>query len=389
MTYYVVAQMGRVGSDSFIEIDYMLETIVVLTTIDYLLLKIFYLNGFIKKKPIDTSGSFNLLLNNQNNNQMILSAGNFLESSETIRQFSNLFFSYIKGQTRQNLRNYTKKILTRYEVSQKETNFAKWLAGIIDGDGNFDIRKCPKTKKHILKAIRIKIHNRDIRILTRIQNEFHFGRICCATRTDKKKPYSTYIVSTQAEMIKLIQLINGLIRIKVDSLKKACSFLGINYIPSNYQLDPWDPYFSGLIDTDGSINFNYPSNRIECSIEFKYNQYTKKLNLDYVIPYTKPYILLRKKKNQQPGRVFKSILFRFQTVNGMIPVYNYFMKCRLYSDFKFYRLSQIKKFILIRSYAKYPKDSLEFKIYSDFVLNWIQYKNPSWTKVPFITKLIF
>jgi hypothetical protein len=31
--------------------------------------------------------------------------------------------------------------------------------------------------------------------------------------------------------------------------------------------------------------------------------------------------------------------------------------------------------------------SLEFQIYSDFLLNWIQYKNPSWIKVPFIHKI--
>jgi hypothetical protein len=203
--------------------------------------------------------------------------------------------------------------------------------------------------------------------LTRIQNEFHFGRI----RTDKKKPYSMYIISTQAEMKLFMQQINGLIRIKVDSFKKACSFLDMDFIQSNYTLEPLDAYFSGLVDTDGSIVFNYPSNRIECNIEFKYNKYTQKLNFDYVIPYTKPYVLLRNKKvtHQVPGKIFKSIAFKFQTVNGMIPVYNYFMKNRLYSDFKFYRVSSIKKFIEIRSYAKYPKESVEFKIYSSFVLN--------------------
>jgi hypothetical protein len=421
----VVAQMGRVESDFNTEIDYMLETIVVFfstfvgitMTIDYLLFKLYYLNVFLKRKPIDPSRSFcpkgHLLLNNQNNNQMIQSAGNCKGSSETIRQFSNLIYglhrrcrsngtipkeNQIPCQSRRNVVAFAQRATIQYKhfsaatltgiQIETRTNFAKWLAGVIDGDGNFDIRSCPaqgaKTKKHILKAIRIKLHNRDIRILTRIQNEFHFGRI----RTDKKKPYSMYIISTQAEMKLFMQQINGLIRIKVDSFKKACSFLDMDFIQSNYTLEPLDAYFSGLVDTDGSIVFNYPSNRIECNIEFKYNKYTQKLNFDYVIPYTKPYVLLRNKKNQVPGKIFKSIAFKFQTVNGMIPVYNYFMKNRLYSDFKFYRVSSIKKFIEIRSYAKYPKESVEFKIYSSFVLNWIQYQNPLWTKVPFIAKLV-
>lgn len=261
--------------------------------------------------------------------------------------------------------------------------FYKWLAGILDGDGNFDLRKCPITKKHTLKTIRIKLHVRDTRILTRIQNNLHFGNI----RIDKKKPYVIYSVSKRVDMTHLINNINGLIRIKVDSFEKACSFLDIVPIKANYTLEPWDPYLSGLVDTDGSIVFNYGSNRIECNIELKYNNYTKELNLDHVIPFTKPYVLLRNKKNQTPGKIFKSIAFKYQTVNGMVPVYNYFMKNRLYSDFKFYRIVNIKKFIHIRNYAKYPYDSDEFKVYSFFLLKWIQYQNPLWTKIPFISKL--
>nr|QYC94336.1 hypothetical protein [Oedogonium sp. 210] len=325
----------------------MLKTILI-----YYLLFIIFMYLY----KIDRSGSLNLLLNNQNNNKMIQSAGNCQESSETMRQLSN--------------------------ISLKDHNeFASWLAGIIDGDGNFDIRK--NNNKLVLKAIRIKLHNRDLRILTRIQNMLHCGRII----SDKKKPYSTYIVSTREKMTLIVNMINGLIRLKVDSLKKACYFLNIEFVESNYILKPLDPYFAGLIDTDGSIVFNFPGNRIECNLELKYNIYSEKLNLDYVIPNYKPSILLRDKKNNTPGKIFKSIAIKFQTVNGMIHLYNYFMQNRLYCDFKFYRVSKIKKFIEIRSFSKFPKESLEYNIYSSFVLNWIQYKNPFWTKVPFVAKL--
>ena len=60
---------------------------------------------------------------------------------------------------------------------------------------------------------------------------------------------------------------------------------------------------------------------------------------------------------------------------------------RLYSDFKFYRVSKIKPFLWIRDFKAYPKNSLEFKKYSEFVLDWIQYKNPTWYKSLFIDKL--
>ena len=98
----------------------------------------------------------------------IQSAENCKGFSETIRQLSNLKF-----------------ISTKSEIDHK---FYSWLAGIIDGDGNFDIRKI--NNNLVLKAIRIKLHNRDIRILTRIQNYLHIGRI----KTDKHKPYSMFII---------------------------------------------------------------------------------------------------------------------------------------------------------------------------------------------------
>lgn len=270
----------------------------------------------------------------------------------------------------------------------QKQKFFKWLAGILDGDGNFDLRKNPNQEKkniypYILKTIRIKFHQRDIRVLTRIQNFLHYGKI----RIDKKKPYVIYDVSKRIEMMHLINNINGFIRIKVESFEKACFFLNIIPIKANYRLEALDPYFSGLVDTDGSIVFNFSGNRIECNVELKFNQYTEQLNFDDVIPYIKPYILLREKKNQTPGMKFKSIAFKYQNVKGMESLYNYFMLNRLYSDFKFYRITQIKKFLQIRGYAKYPYDSPEFKIYSAFVFNWIKYKNPTWTKVLFISKL--
>jgi len=107
---------------------------------------------------------------------MIQSAGNCTGSSETIRQCSNLL-------------KPTPLLLAetpaRACCAQDHKTFYSWFAGVLDGDGNFDLRKDPLTKKLVLKTIRIKLHNRDIRILTRIQNFLHFGRI----RSDKNKPY--------------------------------------------------------------------------------------------------------------------------------------------------------------------------------------------------------
>jgi heme/copper-type cytochrome/quinol oxidase subunit 1 len=89
-TYYVVAQLGLIKSNFYFVIDYMLET----TDIYYLLFKNYERAKNLRKVQnnyvilsfvfcpfchlfnIDTSGSFNLLLNNQNNNKWVQSAGN-------------------------------------------------------------------------------------------------------------------------------------------------------------------------------------------------------------------------------------------------------------------------------------------------------------------------
>jgi hypothetical protein len=171
-------------------------------------------------------------------------------------------------------------------------------------------------------------------------------------------------------MIYLIKHLNGLIRLKVPAFKEACDIYNIDYKEANYKIELYDPYFSGLVDTDGSIVFNYAGNRIECNLEFQYNPYTSKLNFDSTILNSKPYVVLRKKSSFKGGfKEFSSIAFKFQNVSSMLFIYDYFMHNRLYSNIKFYRVTKIKSFIDIRKYKNSPISSIEHKIYSNFVLN--------------------
>lgn len=157
----------------------------------------------------------------------------------------------------------------------------------------------------------------------------------------------------------IINNLNGLIRLKVINFKEACNILNINYIEPNYILEPNDSYFSGLIDTDGSIVFNYSGNRIECNLELRKNEFSEKLNLSKVIPNYIPTKIIRNKSQ------YSSVRFSFQSVKGMVFLYEYFLKNRLYSDFKFYRVTQIPNFIRIRHYQKSDYCSEEFLIYSE------------------------
>ena len=368
-TYYVVAQLGLNNFSSILNYfatDYMLETI--------LLYCLLFINTFYLYK-LDASKNNNIiLLNSQNNNTKINST----------KELSNI-------QSAENCKGFSE---TARQLPEKEdSKFWNWFAGVIDGDGNFDIRVVkekssplsPTINKRVLKQIRIKLHNRDIRILRRIQDFLHIGRI----RADKNKPYSIYIISIKEDMEYIINNLKGLIRLKVPAFKEACYLYNIEYIQPNYKIELNDPYFAGLIDTDGSIVFNYAGNRIECNLEFQFNEYTSLLNLDSTILNCKPTISIRKKSSIKGNlKKFASISFKFQNVNSMLFIYDYFMKNRLYCDMKFYRVSKIKPFMDIRKYNsnRYPKGSLEHKIYWDFVIDWIKYQNPLWYKVPFIEK---
>ena len=350
-TYYVVAQLGLNNFFNYFEFGYMLETIFLGC---YLLYIIYY---YLSKLDGHRIIQF-LSIYSKNDNQPgvdCFAANTDIQSAENCKGFSET--------TRQ----------ISYPKGRDLREFFKWLAGVIDGDGNFDVRSV--NSQLVLKAIRIKLHDRDIRILSYIQNTLHIGRV----RSDKNKPHSIWIISKKEEMFYLINNINGLIRLKVPGLKKSCNYLGIDYKEANYNFEPYDPYFAGLVDTDGSIVFNYSGNRIECNLEFERNEFSSKLNFDNVIPNYKPAVSFRESHN--------SITYKYQNVKGMVFLYDYFMKNRLYSDFKFYRVSKINKFIEIREFKNEAKDSLEFKKYSEFVLDWIQYRNPSWYKVPFVEKI--
>ena len=143
------------------------------------------------------------------------------------------------------------------------------------------------------------------------------GRI----RADKNKPYSIYIVSSKETMMYIIKRINGLIRLKIPGFKEACILYNLDYIEANYNIALYDPYFAGLVDTDGSIVFNYAGNRIECNLEFKYNEYTSKLNFDNTILHSKPFII--KRENLLNQVVLKTTFLLLSNFKASIICYLY------------------------------------------------------------------
>ena len=124
-------------------------------------------------------------------------------------------------------------------------------------------------------------------------------------------------------------------------------------------------------------------------MEFQYDEYTSKLNFDNTILNSKPTIIKRKKysKTGDPNK-FTSVVFKFQIVNNMLFIYDYFMHNRLDCDMKYNRATKIKPFIKIRKYKTYPKHSIEHEKYSNFIVDLIKYENLLWYKVPCIKECL-
>lgn len=273
----------------------------------------------------------------------------------------------------------SKKVGTSETIRALTKKQKEWLAGVIDGDGNFDLRIL--NNKKVLKAIRIVQDLRDINLLYHVKDFIKGGRIIKHTKNTM-----VYIVSNQQLMSFIINAINGYIRIKIIGFLEACKSLNIKYIQSNYNIPYNSSYFAGLVDTDGSFVFNYPCNRIDLFLEFKQTEYTTKLNFNNVISDVTCKVYKLIKRNQTKNKIFYSIRFDFSGISQMLSIYNFFKYHRLYSSFKFFRVMQIKQFLKIRMFKNSSLDSLEFKIYNQFLVRFFKYKNEHKELPSFIKK---
>lgn len=102
----------------------------------------------------------------------------------------------------------------------------EWLAGIIDGNGIFDIRFM--NNKRVLKSIRIIQSIRDSRILYKVKDLLKGGSIKI-----KNKICLIYTISTRQLIVNCINAINGNIRLKLQDFIFSCQYSGILYIEAD------------------------------------------------------------------------------------------------------------------------------------------------------------
>lgn len=148
-----------------------------------------------------------------------------------------------------------------------------------------------------------------------------------------------------------------------------CFLYNITNVKPKYIIKWNEGYLSGLFDAIGSINYSLFFNRLECKLIFNYNQYVSKLSLDYVVTNSKP---IKYYKMNSLG-LCEQIIYKFNTLGSLMYLYDYFLQNNIYSEFKFYKISKLKSLLFLDNYKKNFKiNTVEYKIYSMFFLNWFK-----------------
>lgn len=167
----------------------------------------------------------------------------------------------IKSARSINKRHYSIAIREK-QPKLDQIKFLEWLAGLIDGDGEF------KTTKKGFSSFKIIMNIKDKSILYEIKHKYG-GFIKPISGSNALK----YKLVNSKGLITLINDINGLIRnpTRMLQLYRICVKFNINLVEPK-PLTYYNGWFSGFIDSDGSIHIDEKSSQLIISVTQK-NKY--------------------------------------------------------------------------------------------------------------------
>ena len=253
---------------------------------------------------------------------------------------------------------FSRKMSTNIDMNSldnsniKDLAFKEWLAGLIDGDGYFILTK------NGYNSCEITMDARDKKVLYLIQHKYG-GTVKQISNALAFK----YKLRNRAGLIALINDINGLIRnpTRLLQMNKLCVKFSIELkYPDNLTFN--NGWFSGFIDSDGSVYYSESSGQVFIGISQK-NKY-----------------LLEPLINIYGGRVdisspkieaFKYVIYRKAELFNLID--NYFSDYPLRTE-KMKRVNLIKQFYLARL-PKHNEDVFKLNEWVKFKDNWEKYKN--------------
>ena len=237
-------------------------------------------------------------------------------------------------------------------IYSKDLAFREWLAGLIDGDGYFLL------SKNGYNSCEITMDARDKKVLYLIQHRYG-GSVKQISNAYAFK----YKLRNKAGLIALINDINGLIRnpTRLLQMNKLCiKFnLELKYTGNITFNNGW---FSGFIDSDGSIYYSESSGQVFISASQK-NKYL----LEPLIHIYGGRVDISSPKIE----AFKYVVYRKAELFNLID--NYFSKYHLRTE-KMKRVNLIKQFYLLRLHRK-SVDIVKFNAWVKFKDKWEKYED--------------
>jgi hypothetical protein len=232
--------------------------------------------------------------------------------------------------------------------------FNEWLAGLIDGDGCFQLSKKGYASLEIVMQLR------DKRCLYLIKQKYGG-----AVKLHAGNNYLRYRLHHKAGLLNLIQGINGLIRnpIRILQLGKICIKYNVDLIDPQ-PLTYYNGWFAGFFDSDGSIYLNDKSGQIFITASQK-NRFI--LNALVELYGGKIYTLVKQD-------AFKWTCFRKNEVLSLVNDYFKVNPCR---SEKLTRLTMAKRFYELRqlhAHTSSPNSDLG-KGWKYFLVKWNSLKD--------------
>ena len=258
-------------------------------------------------------------------------------TSETVRMFSTCLCSNLNEQNKGN-------------DEEKDLKIRQWIAGLIDGDGNFYVSR----KGYV--EISVVMEARDIACLYKLKQRY--GGSVKATSHAKAVRFRLHHMQGVQQVIKDV---NGLIQnpVRYLQLKKVCIIYNIDVLPS-VQLDYNSAYLSGLFDSDGSVYYNKQSMQVFITVSQKGREL-----LDKLVPVYGGVV----RSANKDASAFKWTVSKKNDNLSLIDNYFHWNNCVSAKNKKF---GLVKHFYYLSSIGalKAPEGSVLGKSFTQFVDRW-------------------
>lgn len=258
-------------------------------------------------------------------------------------------YDLYKSISTKSVNSYSKK---KSEQDQKDLAFNEWLAGLIDGDGCFQLSKKGYASLEIVVDIR------DKHCLYLVKQKFGG-----AVKLRQGANHLRYRLHHKAGILSLINSVNGLIRnpVRVLQLSRILAQYNLKIIyaqPLTYN----NGWLAGFFDSDGSIYINETSGQLFITCTQK-----NKFLLDILVELYGGQIYTMEKQN-----AFKWTVFRKAEILSLVN--NYFKAYPSRSE-KHIRLKMVSKFYELRQLHAHKAtsvDSVLNKTWKHFIIKWTE-----------------